>query len=617
MLLMRTQQQPYVGENVLHIAIVRRLDRQVLKLFVESPEGQTLMEEPATGIFFRPPPAPFSGGPRHRAEQQNESDGSVSDRPCCHYGELALAFAACTNQRDTFDYLLDNNAKLHIKTVEDKHNLLHLLVLHSVHKNHQHAEGQEGGGDDGEEKDQSRWCRDMYDYVQEKMEQTVPTRQELDQLAFEGDAPANWYKVLSMATDRDNFTPLTLCAARGSPEMFRHLFAKLMVLQWEFGYVRCHVLPLAGVDQPFASDALVGTGRCKQPTVLQVVANHDRKDLLGQGDLIKVLDQKWESYAKLWFHHRLCRQALFTFLMLFTSFVDMPALDEAREPYRPDDMAGMWLWLWNWLWNDTNTKLLMHVAEVVAPLTLGVVFVREADLVFKYGFEKEMLSGHAFSLLTFPVTLGIMLFRWNRCTCPANQYFHSLWVCHGKHRAFTLLVFIVALVMGLACLAYFRFRSKAEKWCERLHHMPCSLCSSFRAWVLRKCKGKDDAKTPPDHGSSSDQDNDCTECKGNGWLPSILWLVIIFVACCLVADFVRSRNLLPECKRSADDPAMWVVIEKVLLVVQSGLVFGNIFVTLMGISQYGHFVIMLDRYAHFRHLIHTTLCHHAPQVCTL
>jgi hypothetical protein len=51
------------------------------------------------------------------------------------------------------------------------------------------------------------------------------------------------YVICRLAPDTDHYTPLTLCAARGSKEMFRHLFDKLMVLQWEFGYVSAHPPP--------------------------------------------------------------------------------------------------------------------------------------------------------------------------------------------------------------------------------------------------------------------------------------------------------------------------------------------------------------------------------------
>ena len=37
-----------------------------------------------------------------------------------------------------------------------------------------------------------------------------------------------------------------------------------------------------------------------------MVTNY-RMDILGSGDLIKVLDYKWESYAEKWFNQRLKR----------------------------------------------------------------------------------------------------------------------------------------------------------------------------------------------------------------------------------------------------------------------------------------------------------------------
>ena len=231
--------EPYKGENVLHIAIVKRLDRAVLRLFVESEQGQHLMHTPATGSFFNVP------------------KGDEEELPCCHYGEYALSFAACTNQRDTFDYLLSMGAKMHMKTTKEKHNLLHLLVLHSEHKTKFTKRAEEE--QDGEEKDQSRWCRDMYDYIQDRMEHTVPKPEDLAELQLQEwqgnqggmrdsyqekqDGVLNWYEVLRLDTDWQNYTPLTLCAARGSKEMFRHLFAKLMETEWEWGYVNCRKLP--------------------------------------------------------------------------------------------------------------------------------------------------------------------------------------------------------------------------------------------------------------------------------------------------------------------------------------------------------------------------------------
>ena len=43
----------YHGENVLHIAIVRKLPRNIIEKFVSSREGPELMKQRANGKFFK------------------------------------------------------------------------------------------------------------------------------------------------------------------------------------------------------------------------------------------------------------------------------------------------------------------------------------------------------------------------------------------------------------------------------------------------------------------------------------------------------------------------------------------------------------------------------------
>ena len=115
----------YYGENVLHIAIVKKMHKKVLQLFVESSEGAELMNHRATGSFFRVPAHPAAAG----------KDDQDKETKVCHYGEFALAFAACTNQKETFKYLVEKGADLRMVTEQGQHNLLHMLVLHSGHTN--------------------------------------------------------------------------------------------------------------------------------------------------------------------------------------------------------------------------------------------------------------------------------------------------------------------------------------------------------------------------------------------------------------------------------------------------------------------------------------------------
>lgn len=133
---------------MLHIAIVRRLDRHILEMFVDSPQGPALLKQRAVGNFFKDPKL---------------SDG------CCNYGEFPLGFAACTNQKETFDYLVSRGASLSMTTYEG-HNLLHLMVLHSKNKLRAAEEAEEGlEGEEDEYAKTSRWCKVMYDHIEEHL----------------------------------------------------------------------------------------------------------------------------------------------------------------------------------------------------------------------------------------------------------------------------------------------------------------------------------------------------------------------------------------------------------------------------------------------------------------
>ena len=75
----------YEGENALHIAIVKRAGLGIIGHMAGSAAWPRLLEHRAVGTFFK------------RVEQ--------SDGACTVLGEHPLSFAACTNQRDTFEYL--------------------------------------------------------------------------------------------------------------------------------------------------------------------------------------------------------------------------------------------------------------------------------------------------------------------------------------------------------------------------------------------------------------------------------------------------------------------------------------------------------------------------------
>ena len=224
----------YRGENVLHIAVIRRVGMGVIETILGGPEAEAreLLGQRATGEFFR-----------------NEHNG-------CHLlGEHALTFAACTGQLEVVRRLVDRGADLGVRTERGGNNLLHLMVLNAARG--AGPAGAEAGGGDGD-----GVYMDMYDRIEE----------------MAGERPAHeWregslYEQMRQEPNDEGLTPLWLAAATGSARMFEHLFAKELETVWTYGAVTCRRLFLRGIDRPPDRDDLLCSPTIWRATAAGAVA---------------------------------------------------------------------------------------------------------------------------------------------------------------------------------------------------------------------------------------------------------------------------------------------------------------------------------------------------------
>jgi hypothetical protein len=224
----------YHGENVLHIAIIRKVGMRIIKTIVESPEGRVLLEQPADGAFFKDP---------------RRSDG------CCSIlGEYPLCFAACTNQMEVFEYLLKQGANSKVCTSE-KNNLLHLLVLNTNPSLPPSTSSP----------DARCVYLEIYDSIEDHLREL------------------GIYDHLRSAHNAAGHTPLSLAAARGSEAMFEHLFRKELSVTWTYGPAVCRRLYLAGIDVPLGPAETPKPGAAS--SVLEVRRRRRRRrDLSDDGD---------------------------------------------------------------------------------------------------------------------------------------------------------------------------------------------------------------------------------------------------------------------------------------------------------------------------------------------
>jgi hypothetical protein len=312
----------YEGENVLHIAIIKKAGPDVFAKMKSSPNWTELCEGRATGEFFK---------------KEQLSEGS------CHLlGEYPLGFAACTNQPTVFKDLVESvasgtRARLLKQTTSEENNLLHLMVLNAFNRKNLDDEDSDKDPDQTAEKA----YMSMYETIAKCMEQ---------------------YEVLKELTsmpNEDGHTPLTLAAASGSLAFFNFLISKEVNIAWIYGPVTCRKLRLRGIDIDLRKEREENRARKQlalaNPTpdtqrknpaaarwqtairrvqtnlrkrrvgadlsILEILVRHGRKDIVAKSLIDKLVDIKWEKYGRRWFYLKLGRSLLFTGIIVLITIV--------------------------------------------------------------------------------------------------------------------------------------------------------------------------------------------------------------------------------------------------------------------------------------------------------
>ena len=345
----------YKGENVLHIAIIKKVPKEVLDVMKGSKSWMSLLEGRATGDFF-----------------QNEE---LSEGTCNILGETPLGFAACTCQPEVFKYLLpDPRTKpdaflkqITYRTELGNNNLLHLMVLNAFNREEIDGDQDDDDDDDDDDNDESKevvgaseqsslermnFSKDiaekaylqMYDYIGRQTnfrprgrdgdEDYTPLMQAAahGSLAFFASLMAREKKTvtaekaymkmydviaslikrvnenklaeLESKTNKDGYTPLKLAAAEGSPAFFQFLMGKRLSVAWVYGPVTCSKMYLKGVDIPL-SDEKIHSGKSHENlSVLEILVRCGRKEIVASRIMDKLVELKWNKYGRRWFYFR-------------------------------------------------------------------------------------------------------------------------------------------------------------------------------------------------------------------------------------------------------------------------------------------------------------------------
>lgn len=198
---------PYLGENILHMAIASRNYDEV-KWLIEfhNTNGRPdlllkMLSARCFGHFFQP----------------------EFRRIGVYFGELPIHFAVCSNDLDILDLLVDADPNSLFFIDSHGNNALHLCVLHSLER--------------------------MYDYVVMHAENII--RNALMKTSKPA-SPENVKKILQeqllYVFNNDALTPFTLAASEGKEEMFRHMMHQRKKQLWSYGPVDCSVVDLSNLD---------------------------------------------------------------------------------------------------------------------------------------------------------------------------------------------------------------------------------------------------------------------------------------------------------------------------------------------------------------------------------
>eukprot|EP00667_Euglena_gracilis_P003616 EG_transcript_3627 len=258
----------YTGENILHIAIVQRDVPLALWLLERSPQ---LLNAEATGHFFEPAgDAYFGGYPLLFAVSSNQP-AIVERILCCDLPEAPGGLQNSVLLQDRF-----GNTALHMAVIHDLPAMYDFLLTHTAS-------------------------------------------------AFGAASAVDFAKTLN----HQHLTPLALAAAMGRAAMFRHILDCNSRDSWEYGPIKCKLVPIWSLEQPRvyvdrvkglakrskeklalacicanAYQPMTNCLRLRNGKVAQEVED-GRLELAQVPEVQQLLDAKWQLFGKAHFYKKL------------------------------------------------------------------------------------------------------------------------------------------------------------------------------------------------------------------------------------------------------------------------------------------------------------------------
>ncbi|KAA0717341.1 Transient receptor potential cation channel subfamily V member 1 [Triplophysa tibetana] len=248
----------YKGHTALHAAIERRSAKFVEMLVKKGAD----VHAKACGKFFQP-----------------------NEGMCFYFGELPLSLAACTNQPDIVDFLMENPHKPVDVRQRDSHGNMVLHALVAIADN---------------SPENTEFVIAMYDHILKKCAQLHPKLK------------------LEETENNQGLTPFKLAAKTGKFGLFKHIVQREFkdcrhlsrkITEWAFGPVCSSLYDLGSLDS------------FEKNSVLKIIVYGseipNRLEMLNIEPLNKLLEEKWDRFAqRIFFFNFICYIA---YLFIFTT----------------------------------------------------------------------------------------------------------------------------------------------------------------------------------------------------------------------------------------------------------------------------------------------------------
>uniref|UniRef100_A0A8C1SX33 Transient receptor potential cation channel, subfamily V, member 1 n=1 Tax=Cyprinus carpio TaxID=7962 RepID=A0A8C1SX33_CYPCA len=328
----------YEGQTALHVAIERRSAKFVQMLVKKGAD----VHAKACGKFFQP-----------------------NQETCFYFGELPLSLAACTNQPDIVDFLMNNPYQAVDVRKRDSHGNTVLHALVSIADN---------------SPENTEFVIAMYDHILIKADQLHPKIK------------------LEDIENNEGLIPLTLAAKTGKLGLLKHIVQREFkgqrhlsrkITEWAYGPVCSSLYDLASLDTYDKNSAL--------EIIVYGSEIPNRLEMLNIEPFNRLIEEKWERFAKRMFMFNFIVYVIYLFILTAVAYHREAGKDfnNSQPPFR---------------YKNNSQDYLLLTGHIISTTGALYFFIRGLIDLFRKrpGFQSLLIDGYTDQLFFLQAVLFLV-----------------------------------------------------------------------------------------------------------------------------------------------------------------------------------------------------------------